>query len=156
VKTGDDVHRFTDDGIESLEELMAIHKDAPSIIEKRRQALAAMMKPQTNSQTTGQQHRPTTCAVAGSTTSMKLCHKALRARSGIIFGVPSVNVCGGAHPRAAKAKKGNPRSIKPPETEAAINHAKQADLAATDTTASVEGTFSCSLCPNQIVSKNKL
>jgi hypothetical protein len=27
VKTGDDVHRFTDDGIESLKELMAIHKD---------------------------------------------------------------------------------------------------------------------------------
>jgi hypothetical protein len=38
---------FTDDGIENLKELIAIHKDAPSIIEKRRQALAAMMKPKT-------------------------------------------------------------------------------------------------------------
>jgi hypothetical protein len=45
VKTG--VMAFTDDGIENLEELIAIHKDTPSIIEKRRQALAAMMKPKT-------------------------------------------------------------------------------------------------------------
>ena len=36
---------FTDDGIENLKELIVIHKDDPSIIEKRRQALAAMMKP---------------------------------------------------------------------------------------------------------------
>jgi hypothetical protein len=37
----------TDDGIENLKELIAIHKETPSIIEKRRQALAAMMKPKT-------------------------------------------------------------------------------------------------------------
>ena len=43
VKTG--VMAFTDDGLENLKELIAIHKDAPSIIEKRRQALAALMKP---------------------------------------------------------------------------------------------------------------
>jgi hypothetical protein len=41
------VMAFTDDGIENLKELIAIHKDTPSIIEKRRQALAAMMKPKT-------------------------------------------------------------------------------------------------------------
>ncbi len=38
---------FTEDGIENLKELIAIHKDDPSIIEKRRPALAAMMKPKT-------------------------------------------------------------------------------------------------------------
>ncbi len=38
---------FTDDGIENLKELIAIHKEDPSIIEKRRQVLAAMMKPKT-------------------------------------------------------------------------------------------------------------
>ena len=48
VGVGEDgVMAFTDDGIENLKELIAIHKDAPSIIEKRRQALAAMMKPKT-------------------------------------------------------------------------------------------------------------
>jgi len=45
VGVGEDgVMAFTDDGIENLKELIAIHKDTPSIIEKRRQALAAMMK----------------------------------------------------------------------------------------------------------------
>jgi hypothetical protein len=39
------VMAFTDDGIENLKNLIAIHKDDPSIIEKRRQALAAMIKP---------------------------------------------------------------------------------------------------------------
>ena len=34
-------------GSENLKELIAIHKDTPSIIEKCRQALAAMMKPKT-------------------------------------------------------------------------------------------------------------
>ncbi|WP_377827957.1 hypothetical protein ACFKHW_28130 [Bradyrhizobium lupini] len=43
----DGVMAFTDDGIENLKELIAIHKDTPSIIEKRRQALAAIMKPKT-------------------------------------------------------------------------------------------------------------
>ena len=38
---------FTDDGIETLKELITIHKADPSIIEKRRQALAAIMKPKT-------------------------------------------------------------------------------------------------------------
>ena len=33
--------------IENLKELIAIHKEDPSIIEKRRQVLAAMMKPKT-------------------------------------------------------------------------------------------------------------
>ena len=33
---------FTDDGIENLKELITIHKADPSIIEKRRQALAAI------------------------------------------------------------------------------------------------------------------
>jgi hypothetical protein len=48
VGVGEDgVMAFTDDGIENLKELIAIHKDTPSIIEKRRQALAAMMKPKT-------------------------------------------------------------------------------------------------------------
>jgi hypothetical protein len=41
------VMAFTDDGIENLKELIAIHKEHPSIIEKRRQVLAAMMKPKT-------------------------------------------------------------------------------------------------------------
>jgi hypothetical protein len=48
VGVGEDgVMAFTDDGIENLKELIAIHKDDPSIIEKRRQVLAAMMKPKT-------------------------------------------------------------------------------------------------------------
>src|SRR5258707_10647486 len=38
---------FTDDGIENLKNLIAIHKDDPSIIEERRQALATMIKPKT-------------------------------------------------------------------------------------------------------------
>ncbi|MGY4257792.1 hypothetical protein ACVI1L_004860 [Bradyrhizobium sp. USDA 4516] len=33
--------------MENLKELIAIHKDTPSIIEKRRQSLAVMMKPKT-------------------------------------------------------------------------------------------------------------
>ena len=41
------VMAFTDDGIENLKNLIAIHKDDPSIIEERRQALAAMIKPKT-------------------------------------------------------------------------------------------------------------
>ena len=42
VGVGEDgVMAFTDDGIENLKELIAIHKDTPSIIENRRQALAA-------------------------------------------------------------------------------------------------------------------
>src|SRR4029077_15629821 len=46
VGVGEDgVMASPDDGIENLKELIAIHKDDPSIIEKRRQALAAMMKP---------------------------------------------------------------------------------------------------------------
>ena len=36
------VMAFTDDGIENLKELITIHKADPSIIEKRRQALAAI------------------------------------------------------------------------------------------------------------------
>ncbi|MGY4508952.1 hypothetical protein [Bradyrhizobium sp. USDA 3650] len=48
VGVGEDgVMAFTDDGIENLKELITIHKDDPSIIEKRRQALAAIMKPKT-------------------------------------------------------------------------------------------------------------
>jgi len=48
VGVGEDgVMAFTDDGIENLNELIAIHKETPSIIENRRQALAAMMKPTT-------------------------------------------------------------------------------------------------------------
>ena len=43
----DGVMAFTDDGIENLKELITIHKADPSIIEKRRQALAAIMKPKT-------------------------------------------------------------------------------------------------------------
>ena len=48
VGVGEDgVMAFTDDGIENLKNLIAIHKDDPSIIEKRRQALATMIKPKT-------------------------------------------------------------------------------------------------------------
>jgi hypothetical protein len=48
VGVGEDgVMAFTDDGIENLKELIEIHKETPGIIEKRRQALAAMMKPKT-------------------------------------------------------------------------------------------------------------
>jgi hypothetical protein len=36
---------FTDDGIENLKNLIQIHKDAPWIIEERRQAFAAIVKP---------------------------------------------------------------------------------------------------------------
>jgi hypothetical protein len=36
---------FTDDGIDNLKQLVEIHKDAPWIIEQRRQLLAAIMKP---------------------------------------------------------------------------------------------------------------
>ena len=39
------VMAFTDDGIENLKNLLQIHKDAPWIIEERRQALAAIVKP---------------------------------------------------------------------------------------------------------------
>ena len=46
VGVGEDgVMAFTDDGIENLTNLIAIHKDDPSIIEKRRQVLVAMIKP---------------------------------------------------------------------------------------------------------------
>jgi len=46
VGVGEDgVMAFTDDGIENLTNLIAIHKDDPSIIEKRRHVLAAMIKP---------------------------------------------------------------------------------------------------------------
>ena len=52
VGVGEDgVMAFTDDGIENLKNLIAIHKDDPSIIEKRRQALAAMIKPKSESPT---------------------------------------------------------------------------------------------------------
>ena len=48
VGVGEDgVMAFTDDGIENLKELITVHKADPSIIEKRRQALAAIMKPKT-------------------------------------------------------------------------------------------------------------
>src|SRR5665213_1438452 len=48
VGVGEDgVMAFTDDGIDTLENLIAIHKAEPSIIQKRRQTLAAMMKPKT-------------------------------------------------------------------------------------------------------------
>jgi len=40
------VMAFTDDGIENLKQLVEIHKDAPWIIEQRRQTFAAMMKPE--------------------------------------------------------------------------------------------------------------
>ena len=53
VGVGEDgVMAFTDDGIENLKELITIHKADPSIIEKRRQALAAIMKPKTVSPAT--------------------------------------------------------------------------------------------------------
>ena len=46
VGVGEDgVMAFTDDGIESLKDLIQIHKDAPWIIEERRQVLAAIIKP---------------------------------------------------------------------------------------------------------------
>jgi hypothetical protein len=52
VGVGEDrVMAFTDDGIENLQNLIAIHKDDPSIIEKRRQVLVAMIKPKTKSPT---------------------------------------------------------------------------------------------------------
>ena len=52
VGVGEDgVMAFTDDGIENLRELIAIHKDDPSIIEKRRQVLAAIVKPKAESPT---------------------------------------------------------------------------------------------------------
>ena len=38
---------FTDDGIDNLKNLIAIHKADPSIIDERRQALAAIIKPKT-------------------------------------------------------------------------------------------------------------
>src|ERR1700756_3274867 len=41
----DGVMAFTDDGIENLKNLIQIHKDAPWIIEERRQVLAAIVKP---------------------------------------------------------------------------------------------------------------
>jgi hypothetical protein len=43
----DGVMAFTDDGIENLKNLIAIHNDDASIIEERRQALATMIKPKT-------------------------------------------------------------------------------------------------------------
>jgi hypothetical protein len=46
VGVGEDgVMAFTDDGIDNLKELVEIHKDAPWIIERRREVLAAIMKP---------------------------------------------------------------------------------------------------------------
>src|SRR3954452_16803189 len=46
VGVGEDgVMAFTDDGIENLTNRIAIHKDDPSIIEKRRHVLAATIKP---------------------------------------------------------------------------------------------------------------
>src|SRR5438045_25105 len=48
VGVGEDgVMAFTAARIENPKNLIAIHKDDPSIIEKRRQALAAIMKPKT-------------------------------------------------------------------------------------------------------------
>lgn len=48
VGVGDDgVMAFTDDGIDHLKNLVEIHKGDPSIIEDRRKALAATMKPAT-------------------------------------------------------------------------------------------------------------
>ena len=38
---------FTDDGIDNLKNLIASHKADPGIIDERRQALAAMIKPKT-------------------------------------------------------------------------------------------------------------
>jgi hypothetical protein len=49
VGVGEDgVMAFTDDGIENLKDLIAIHKADPSIIEGRREALAEIMKPRTD------------------------------------------------------------------------------------------------------------
>jgi hypothetical protein len=46
VGVGEDgVMAFTGDGIENLKNLIQIHKDAPWIIEERRQVLAAIIKP---------------------------------------------------------------------------------------------------------------
>ena len=46
VGVGEDgVMAFTDDGIENLTNLIAIHKDDPSIIKNRRHVLATMIKP---------------------------------------------------------------------------------------------------------------
>jgi hypothetical protein len=46
VGVGEDgVMAFTDDGIENLKNLIEIHKEAPWIIEERRQVLAAIVKP---------------------------------------------------------------------------------------------------------------
>jgi hypothetical protein len=46
VGVGEDgVMAFTDDGIDNLKELVEIHKDAPWIIGRRREVLAAIMKP---------------------------------------------------------------------------------------------------------------
>jgi hypothetical protein len=45
VGVGEDgVMAFTDDGIENLKNLIQIHKDAPWIIEERRQVLAVIVK----------------------------------------------------------------------------------------------------------------
>jgi hypothetical protein len=49
VGVGEDgVMAFTDYGIENLKNLIQIHKDNPWIIEKRRQALAAIVKPKSD------------------------------------------------------------------------------------------------------------
>jgi hypothetical protein len=46
VGVGEDgVMAFTDDGIENLKNLIDIHKEAPWIMEERRQVLAAIVKP---------------------------------------------------------------------------------------------------------------
>jgi hypothetical protein len=46
VGVGEDgVMAFTDDGIDNLKNLIEIHKEAPWIIEERRQVLAAIVKP---------------------------------------------------------------------------------------------------------------
>ena len=46
VGVGEDgVMAFTDDGIENLKDLIAIHKAHPNIIEERRKTLAETMKP---------------------------------------------------------------------------------------------------------------
>lgn len=48
VGVGEDgVMAFTDDGIENLKELIAMHKGNPGIIEERRRALAETTKPKT-------------------------------------------------------------------------------------------------------------
>src|SRR5580692_3632857 len=64
VGVGEDgVMAFTDDGIENLKELIAIHKDTPSIIEKRRLALAAMISRRPKSPTRSSR-QPETSALA--------------------------------------------------------------------------------------------